>query len=68
VGQLGDLLLSSVKRDVGIKDIGSAIPGHGGVLDRFNSLVLVPPAFFHYLALIWRPLGSGEAERILTGG
>jgi phosphatidate cytidylyltransferase len=68
VGQLGDLLLSSVKRDVGIKDIGSVIPGHGGVLDRFNSLMLVPPAFFHYLALIWRPLGSGVSERILTGG
>jgi phosphatidate cytidylyltransferase len=67
LGQLGDLLVSSVKRDVGIKDMGRTIPGHGGVLDRFNSLVLVPPAFFHYLSLVLGPLGSGQAERILTG-
>lgn len=49
VGQLGDLVLSSVKRDLGIKDMGAAIPGHGGLLDRFDSLILVAPAVFHYV-------------------
>jgi phosphatidate cytidylyltransferase len=68
LGQFGDLLLSSVKRDVGIKDIGSVIPGHGGVLDRFNSLVLVPPAAFHFLSLILGPLNANGFERLITGG
>ncbi|HZY85042.1 MAG TPA: phosphatidate cytidylyltransferase [Gemmataceae bacterium] len=68
VGQLGALMLSSIKRDVHVKDVGAAIPGHGGLLDRFDSLVLVPPALFHYLSLFLGPLGAGQAERILTGG
>lgn len=49
VGQMGDLMLSSVKRDLGIKDFGCTIPGHGGLLDRFDSLILVAPAVFHYV-------------------
>ena len=48
-GQAGDLMLSSIKRDLGIKDMGVVIPGHGGLLDRFNSLLLVSPAVFHYV-------------------
>jgi phosphatidate cytidylyltransferase len=48
-GQAGDLMLSSIKRDLGIKDMGAVIPGHGGMLDRFNSLLLVAPGAFHYL-------------------
>jgi phosphatidate cytidylyltransferase len=68
LGQLGDLTLSSVKRDLGVKDVSHAIPGHGGLLDRFDSLVLVPPAVYHYLSLYLGPLGGEEPARILTGG
>jgi phosphatidate cytidylyltransferase len=68
LGQFGDLLLSSIKRDVGIKDIGATIPGHGGLLDRFDSLVLVPPAMFHYLSLCLGPIGADQVQQIFTGG
>ncbi|MEZ6140931.1 MAG: phosphatidate cytidylyltransferase [Zavarzinella sp.] len=49
LGQCGDFMLSSVKRDIGIKDMSSLIPGHGGLLDRFDSIILVAPAIFYYL-------------------
>jgi phosphatidate cytidylyltransferase len=48
-GQFGDLALSSIKRDLGIKDMATTIPGHGGLLDRFDSILLAAPVFFHYV-------------------
>jgi phosphatidate cytidylyltransferase len=67
VGQMGDLMLSSVKRDLGIKDFGATIPGHGGLLDRFDSLILVAPAVFHYVGF-FVGFGLDQPTRIFSGG
>lgn len=47
-GTLGDLSISFIKRDLGIKDMGKVIPGQGGILDRLDSLIFVAPVFFHF--------------------
>jgi len=46
-GFIGDVIVSAVKRDIGIKDTGPLIPGHGGILDRIDSLSLTGPVFFY---------------------
>ena len=47
MGFFGGLVMSSIKRDRGVKDFGSIIPGHGGIMDRLDSLVFAAPVFFH---------------------
>ena len=50
IGMCGDLFASVLKRSVGIKDYGKLIPGHGGILDRFDSILLIAPVMYLFIS------------------
>ena len=54
LGFKGSLVMSAIKRDIGIKDFGVVIEGHGGILDRIDSLCFAAPIFFHLVRYLFR--------------
>jgi phosphatidate cytidylyltransferase len=54
-GFLGDITMSAMKRDLGMKDTSGLIPGHGGILDRVDSLTYAAPVFVHLVRYFYYP-------------
>ena len=52
ISQIGDLAASAIKRNHGVKDYGKLIPGHGGILDRFDSVIFVAPGIYYTIILL----------------
>ena len=52
VGFLGDINMSAIKRDVGVKDGSTLLPGQGGMIDRIDSLTFTAPVFYYYVRLV----------------
>ncbi len=52
VSQVGDLFASTIKRFVGVKDYSNILPGHGGILDRFDSIMFIAPMIYFYIKLV----------------
>ncbi len=55
MGFAGGLIMSAIKRDRGVKDYGAFIEGHGGMLDRIDSLCFAAPVFFHLTRFFYTP-------------